>query len=152
MKILYCRSKDPISWIIRVLTWSDWSHVVVLSTDNEKCYEARWPRVREATLAQVLANNTIVRAVNHHIISPQNAIEWCRSQVGKPYDIIALFGFILHRARNWQNPTKWFCSEFAAMAWEQGGSPFFRKDVVTRVTPQMLWMIPGKECDPCTLK
>lgn len=51
----------------------------------------------------------------------------------------ALLGWLV--GRDWQCTESWFCSELVAWSFEQGGSPLFRDGVLSRVTPQNLWMI-----------
>lgn len=143
MKILFCRSHGFVSWAIRIFTWSRWGHVAVLAPDNMTVYEAVWPRVHKTTLATLHKEEAVIQAVEMHLLRPEAAIQWLEQQVGKPYDWKALFGFVFHR--DWASPKKWFCSELAAMAWDKGGSPLFRRNAVFRISPGMLWLIPGKE-------
>jgi len=70
-------------------------------------------------------------------------IKAARSQVGKPYDIGAIFGFVARR--NWEKTDKWFCSELVAWAFSQANEPLFRPGTFSRVTPQHIWMISNKE-------
>ena len=141
LTLLFCSSKDPISWSIRELTWSDWSHVAILAPDGVTCYEVKYPSVRKCTLQDVLNDNDVVVPKTYPCEDPKAAIAWCETQVGLPYDVHALFGFLIHR--DWAEPGAWFCSEYAAMAFEQGGSAKIQRGATCRVTPQMLWVIPG---------
>ena len=143
MRILFCRSNTFASWLIRKLTWSDWSHCVILEPDGVHTIEARWPEVRVATLTDVLLEYEVVEIVAMPIANPQAAVSWAWNQVGKPYDWMALFGFIFRPKGDWTDPGKWFCAELVAMAWAHGGSPLVKADLVSRVTPGMLWMLPG---------
>lgn len=141
MKVLFCRSNAVGSWLIRLITWSEWSHVALL-VDEDTAIEATWPRVREVALEEILAHHTENLTVELPCHNPAAAIKWAREQVGKPYDAWALVGFLLHR--DWTEPWEWFCSELVAQAFEEGRSPLFRPEAVFRVTPQMLWMLPGE--------
>ena len=141
MIVLFCRSKTISSWLIRQFTWSDYSHVAILEPDGDHVIEARWPEVRMCHLADVISDNHVVTAVDIPCADPQSAILWAWNQVGKPYDLLALFAFLFHR-RNWISEGKWFCSELVAVAWAHGKSPLFQPDSVTRVTPGMLWDLP----------
>lgn len=57
----------------------------------------------------------------------RKAIEWGRSQIGKPFDQKALYHFLRDRCglpsvgRNWADPGQWYCSEFALRMAEVGG-------------------------------
>jgi uncharacterized protein YycO len=143
MRILFCSSNTPLSWAIRLLTWSKHSHVAILAPNNETVYEATSPRVHKTTLAALKKYETTIQAVDFHLARPEAAIAWLETQVGKPYDWTALLSFIVHR--DWASPNKWFCSELAAMAWDKGGSPLFRRDAVFLISPGMLWLLQGKE-------
>ena len=141
MKILFCRSNTFVSWAIRLLTWSEFSHVVLV-TPTGTCIEATWPRVHEVTRDFVNGDNDVVVEVELPCLDPVEATWWARGQIGKPYDWRALLGFLIHR--DWTEGQHWFCSELVAAAFEEGGMPLFRAQVLSRVTPQAVWMLPGK--------
>jgi len=143
MKILFCRSRTPISWLIRQFTWSDWSHCVLVAPDGVSTVEARWPRVTRSTVEAVRKDNGIVAMVDLPCPYPDTAFNWACTQVGKPYDLRAIFGFILHR--EWRDDSRWFCSEFVAAAFDAAASPLLRPIALNRVTPQTLWMLPGRD-------
>lgn len=137
MRVLFCTSKLPGATLIRAVTWSDWSHVALI--DGEEAIEATWPAVRVSPLADVLAKHSANCIVDIPCDNPAAVLAALRSQIGKPYDLTALFGLLTHR--DWQEPDAWFCSELVAWAFSQGGAPLFRPEALYRVTPQHLWMI-----------
>lgn len=137
MKVLLCTSNLPGALLIRALTWSRWSHAAII--DGDEVIEATWPRVRVTPLAEVLAKRSRWTIIDLPCRSSEAVIAAARSQVGKPYDLRAVLGIAIHR--DWQDPSRWFCSELVAWAFEQAGSPLFRADAVQRVTPQHLWML-----------
>lgn len=137
MRVLFCTSKLPGAVLIRAVTWSQWSHVALV--DGDEVIEATWPTVRVAPLAEVIAAHSAHVIVDLPCHSPDEVIKAARSQVGKPYDLTALFGLLMHR--DWQEEDRWFCSELVAWAFSQGGSPLFRADALHRITPQLLWML-----------
>lgn len=138
MKLVLCRSNSLISWIIRKLTWSSWSHVVLVNGDE--AIEAVWPRVRKTTVEEALSGQT--EAIELDIPCENELLAWDAAlrQVGKRYDLAALFGFLFRR--DWASPSKWFCSELAAYAFEKGQSPLFRSENTDRITPQMIYLLP----------
>ena len=137
VKLLFCTSQKIGAVAIRAVTWSKYSHVALL--DGDEVIEATWPAVRVAPLAEVIAAHSAHVIVDLPCHSPAEVIKAARSQVGKPYDLTALFGLLMHR--DWQEEDRWFCSELVAWAFAQGGSPLFRADALHRVTPQLLWML-----------
>jgi len=139
VRVVFCRSNAIGSKIIRALTWSEWSHVAIL-LDDDTVVEATWPKVRHVPLATLLASHTEYAIVRYH--GGVSVADAALSQVGKPYDVLALFGFLVHR--NWQSTGKWFCSELVAWAFNEGKYPLFNSDNIFRVTPQNIWMLFGK--------
>lgn len=107
--------------------------------DGEDAIEATWPAVRVTPLAEIIAKHSAHCIVEMACQDDAAVLAAVRSQVGKPYDLTALFGLLTHR--DWQEPDAWFCSELVAWAFSQGGSPLFRPEALHRVTPQHLWMI-----------
>jgi uncharacterized protein YycO len=140
VKVAFCRSRTLASWVVRVFSWSSWSHTAIL-TDDGRVLEAVWPRVREITHDAFQADNTVVKIVELPCSDPASAVAWARAQVGKRYDLLAVVGFAFHRT--WTDTRQWFCSEFVAMAFGEGHTPLFRDAAIHRVTPQDLWELPG---------
>lgn len=137
MRALFCTSQLPGAVLIRGITWSEWSHVALV--DGDEAIEATWPAVRVAPLAEVIAAHSAHVIVDLPCCDPAAAIAAARSQAGKPYDLTALFGLLMHR--DWQEDDRWFCSELVAWAFAQGGTPLFRPEAMHRITPQHLWML-----------
>ncbi len=76
-----------------------------------------WPYKFPPIIAKIQCSEEVAR----------RAIEWGRSQIGKPFDNAALYAFLRDRAglpklgRPWRDPEKWYCSEFALRAVELAG-------------------------------
>lgn len=141
MRLVFCTSQRVGSRLIRAFTWSDWSHVALV--DGGEVIEAVWPEVRAAPLNELLANHAAHAFVDMRCAAPGEVIRAARSQVGKPYDVTALIGMLARR--DWQEESGWFCSELVAWAFEQAGTPLFRRNAIHRVTPQHLWMLAPME-------
>lgn len=137
MRVLFCTSDLPGAMLIRAVTWSDWSHVCIVNGDE--AIEATWPKVRVTSLYDVLNTHTRHAIEDFPCHDEAAAIDWARSQVGKPYDLTGVLGVGLHR--NWQDDAKWWCSEFVLAAAMQGGFRPFKPEALRRVTPQHLWML-----------
>lgn len=137
MQLLFCRSHHPGSYLIRVATWSQWSHVALV--DGDMVIEAVWPQVQLSPLSDVVARYTSHAFTDLSCRFPKQALAAALNQVGKPYDLTALVGMAMRR--NWQEDDSWFCSELVAWAFSQGGTDLFRVDKLWRVTPQHLWML-----------
>jgi uncharacterized protein YycO len=68
------------------------------------------------------------------------AIEWMMSQVGKPYDWLALAGMAFRR--DWRNDSAWYCADLVLRGYEIAGFPLLRLEHYNRVTPRDLRMSP----------
>jgi uncharacterized protein YycO len=130
MKVIFCRSWLPGSVLIRMLTFSKWSHVAVV-TNGGVVIEAVWPRVRINTLEKLRSTHRVCE--EREIDIPAESVNWLYLQVGKPYDISALFA-VLIPWRKWDEDDKWFCSELVARA-----MGLFEES--NRVSPQTLYLL-----------
>lgn len=138
MKVLLCTSNLPGAVLIRGVTWSKWSHVALV-LDDGTAIEATWPKVRRVALTDITSNHSKYVIIDIPTDCDNQIIDAAMSQIGKPYDITALFGLLVHRA--WSDTDKWFCSELVAWAFSEGGHPLFRSEDVHRITPQNWWML-----------
>lgn len=137
--LLFSTSRHPGSAIIRAFTWSSWSHVALI--DGDQVIEAAAPHgVRRAPLAPAIEHAHRSAVVSLPCSDPNRIIAAAASQIGKPYDWTAVLGLGLHR--DWQETDAWFCSELVAWAFTRAGESLFRPEVLRRVTPQHLWMLP----------
>lgn len=137
LRLLFSRTRGPLSLAIRAATWSAWSHVAIV--DDRWVIEAvAGHGVRSIPLEQALEGR-ITAQVDLPCQCPGGVVYAAASQLGKPYDYAALFGLAMRR--NWQRDDAWFCSELVAWACEAAGQPLFRATELRRVTPQHLWML-----------
>lgn len=138
MKLMFCSSNLPGSALIRAVTWSKWSHVVTL-INNTTAIEAVYPEVRLVSIEYLKKKYSKWCVVDVPVPNEKAAIEYLLLQVGKPYDLTALIGLLIHR--DWAQDTDWWCSELAAAGVEAGGRKIFRHGAINRVVPQHLWML-----------
>lgn len=136
--VLFSTTSNPFSWLVRVLTWSQWSHVSIVDGDDVIEAHALYGVIRRPYY-EVIETAKRYEFVRYRCSDPQAVIEAARSQIGKGYDWTALWAFILRR--NWQEDDSWFCSELVAWAFGKGGSPLFRPGILHRVTPEHLAML-----------
>lgn len=134
------RFSRGIGWeaaAVRWFTWSDYAHVGFLLPENtildatpQYGVSLRpWHRATDDDSA------TCYCAISAPKAQIDAAIYWAASQVGKPYDWTAIYGFLAHR--DWHRDTSWFCSEFVIQATLIGGCPLlsYQKRQVDRITP-----------------
>lgn len=121
------------SAVIRRLTQSEYSHVdMVLPLEGLLGVSGKWKsdvggvRIRPFDAWPYLHPPKIAKVICSERVR-NNAIEWARSQIGKPFDQGALYAFLRDRAglpklgRPWRDPDKWYCSEFCMRAVEVAG-------------------------------
>lgn len=140
-RILFSTSPDKLSTIIRLTTWSEWSHCELMRDDG-LLLGADYPqgvdyfsfenRLRLATkwaIAEVAgANEARVWA-------------FAREQLGKPYDLRGALGIPFRS--NWNDPARWWCSELVAASFLHAGVVLADVDR-SRITQQDLWQTPLK--------
>lgn len=139
MKVIFCRRRSLGSWLIRLFTWSAWSHLAIVE-DAETVIDSTFSGggVRRRRLVEIVAEYSAIEEAEVPLADEQAALEFARAQIGKPYDWTAIFGFVLRR--NWAEPDAWFCNELFEAAAVAGGSKRFR-DRLSRITPRDSWMV-----------
>lgn len=131
MKVIYGRNNLPFSLLIRLFTWSRFSHCGVLVDD---C-------VIESTFKKGVVKTKLddfeSRYRKSEICDMPHTKGWLErlnSQLGKKYDKLAVIGVFFRRG--WDRKNKWFCSELVAYA-----SGIYRDDRISRVTPEDIYKI-----------
>lgn len=139
MKVIFSASTTIPGFLIRLGTKSNWCHVDMLFADGTLIGSRGQTGVEKTTLEKRLARPDISHYRVDEIILPDedSARTFAEVQVGKPYDYTAIFAFLMPWRSNWQEDSKWFCSELVAAAIHQGGIEIARMDA-SRVTPAFL--------------
>lgn len=132
MNIIFVTDNKLGSIFIRWFTWSNYSHVALMKGDT----------IIEATLK----HGVVVKPLQDFMkkykrklicevegVDEEKAWNFALDQCNKPYDVKAIFGFLLRR--NWTDDNSWFCSELVAASLLKGGVSIVRKDA-SRVTPE----------------
>lgn len=132
MQFIFTRSHTLDSFVVRVFTWSRWSHVGVIV--NGMVIDAM-PKsgVRHLSLKKVIAQSSDYEIISVDVPNEKEIIEFGLAQVGKPYDWSAIFSIVF--SRDWHEEDKWICSELWAAAFEKFGIKAFPTSA-QRVTPE----------------
>ncbi len=131
--------QDWISKIIRKLTWSKFSHVVLINPDHSSYIESTHSvGVRELPIGEFLKKNNMEIGMIRHP-HPEEVWRLARLEIGKPYDSAYIYGWLFHR--NWQDDKKWACCELIPALTNRIGYPIIRCEEFIKVTPQILYMI-----------
>lgn len=135
MKVYFCRSNSFYGALIRLFTFSKWNHVAI--EIDGSVFDASAPYgVMEWTFNDFVAQYSKIETV---VVKGDNikSKRFAKQHVGKPYDWGAIFA--LPFRASWDDPDKWFCSEYVAAILNESGAPKFRKQN-HRITPDNLWM------------
>lgn len=137
MKVHFCKSNDVGGLLIRLVTFSRWNHVAI--EVGNVVYEAvAAGGVRRMPCRSFPGLWDKTESVSISVKRPDQMMAFLNSQVGKPYDWMALIA--LPFRTTWQSPHKWFCSELVAKALSVSGAEITRRVPAARVTPRDLWI------------
>lgn len=131
---------DPVCFLIRQATWSEYSHVDVVMPDG------RLLGAHTDGVKLLLPTYQPVAKVCYlgfdYLTEQQEAdcLKFYRDQVGKPYDYGAVLGVLAHH--DWRNMSSWFCSELAFAGPAFAGRPLLNEAHVNRITPGKLLLSP----------
>jgi len=140
IRMMFTNSKTPMSPLIRAVTWSDFSHCVVL-IDEHTIIHSDFHGVRIEPIKDLQDRSRNWMIVEYECERPLDVIEACKTQLGKPYDFTGLFGIIL-RDVDLQDDSKWWCSEFPVYAFDVTKQPKFNVEFMHRITPQHWLLLP----------
>ena len=137
LRLIYTNSNLPLSYVIRFLTWSEWSHVGILTPENTviDSHIAR-KGVTEQSFSDFISSDIDKYEIKVYDSIPDNVYDIARTQIGKPYDWTAVCGIPFRR--NWQEDDSWFCSELVAWACKEAGRPLISKPT-WRITQQDIY-------------
>lgn len=138
MKVIFSGNWLPGAAAIRIFTQSRWHHCGVIW--GESVIESRMLSGTSVTTLAEFKERGNWAIIDIPMTDEQNetAIEYLLTQVGASYDYSGIFAVLMVR-REWQNPTKWYCSELVAEACRRAGVPIARPQVAG-VSPQDIWV------------
>lgn len=134
IKIIFGRNNLPFSWLIRIVTWSRWSHCGMIVGDE--VIEARAFKGVVVTPLQEFIDryNTHEIALLPVKDSVEEAMARAKSCIGMKYDYFAALGVLFRTG--WNSTDKKDCSEFLATICRM-----FREDKVSRIAPEDIYRI-----------
>lgn len=140
VQLLFTRRRMVGSLLIRGVTWSAFSHVEIVVGDKV-IGSNMFGGVSLTPIRERLSQSSYAALVDMPCADAESVKTAALSQLGAGYDYAGLLGILLHA--NWlQVKGRYFCSEFVAWAFSQGGTPLLRTELA-RITPQHLWMLPA---------
>lgn len=138
MRVIYCRSRNLGSLLIRRAIWSSWSHEGIVTPEGTVIDARMAYGVCERPIDELLAEVSKWAYREWPVPDERAALAWARAQVGKRYDYLGALGMGLRR--DWGDPACLLCSEVVEGALQAGGRHRWAHHV-ERVTPQLSWMV-----------
>lgn len=123
VRIIACKNKGFIPWLIRLNTKSPYDHIGLMASEN-RMIDANTGGVALRPLPDVYDVFEVEMAAE----AWKGACSWLCCQMGKPYDYFALPGLALYTVLGWrkkknrlEDRDKYFCSELVYRFCEEGG-------------------------------
>lgn len=138
LTFIFSKSNSLWSKLIRLVTFSKWSHVEYVSPSGNIISAELGRGVYSDPEDRPLQDWTAADVVKVPVTDLQleQFTKWINKQVGKKYDLLGIFGLWLKR--RWQDDYAWFCSELLV-----AGMHKFKIVKVDsqphRITPQMMY-------------
>lgn len=136
---LFSRSNTIGSYLIRLKTWSDWSHCAILTPANTVIESAYPSGVREIPFSTWKAGKSAWAMKARKVPNEIKSLEFLRSQIGAKYDTFAVLGIAI--SREWRDPSQWYCSELNESALSAGGLSTFDPCFTKFILPENRWTI-----------
>lgn len=133
--VIFARNNSGISRAIRAVTWSNWSHVGIVSRCGNYVFESiGGHKVVLTPIDDFKARYDLTHQCYLPTRNADKSYDLALSKIGKEHDKGAVFGILLRS--NLEDPDKWSCSEYVAYC-----IGFFRSELMWRITPECLWRI-----------
>ncbi|HEY9704857.1 MAG TPA: hypothetical protein V6C58_20620, partial [Allocoleopsis sp.] len=129
VKMYIISTNTIVGNIIKFLTFSRWSHVVISFDDNTFIDSVAFDGVRLYTKKDFEEYFKKYEVIPITLTKYYDARQFALEQVNKGYDWKAIFGYLFHKRRKWQDENRWFCSELVAAILLKGGRKLFRSDL-----------------------
>lgn len=141
-KVLLFRGGDPISWLVKVQTRSQYSHAAILLENGRSCVES-YPgsgvRIRQLTDADFERIDIYdVKGMTDEMW--RTAINFSLEQLDKGYDWRSVLRFVSKVPSS--DNSRWFCSELVFKAIAVAGVRLLDRVPSAEVSPAMINLSP----------
>jgi hypothetical protein len=131
------------SRLMALLAQSEWANHCML-IEGGMAYEAVcWHGVRYVTLDAAMRGVKMYQDMVVAVPNIEATRAWMRSVLGAGYDWPGAAGIPFQRSDNWQDPLRWWCSEFLLKGLSEGDLNIIDFNEVTRGTPNDLHQYPA---------
>ena len=128
--LLCFKGRGFVSWAIRRVTKSDYSHVGLVFNYESRvfCLESVGTGVRLILMSELVRHyegGIDYFSIKASEAEKKSAISWAFGQLGKKYDTIGIYRFLRHIMGGdvsvMRQNDEWFCSELVAKAYKEAG-------------------------------
>ena len=119
MEVLFSTTNKLSSLAIRAFEGGSASHCAIAISEDSIIDSTFKYGVSQRTRNDWIKGKILVDSIKLSIPNEENAINFAKSQLGKPYDFTALVGFLFWRS--WQDTGSWYCSELVTASLLAGG-------------------------------
>jgi uncharacterized protein YycO len=145
--LFFTTSTSFFSAIIRARTWGKFSHVQIITNPKSEPHgkievisaDPEGVTLRDAR-EEEFNNYAILTYPQMTLRERRNVLEFCVSQIGKPYDFVGLASFLFYKEL--QDENRWFCSELAYVAYKHAGIRLQRRVKQDFISPRDLYISP----------
>jgi uncharacterized protein YycO len=144
MKVIFYKAKygDLLNKIIALWTLGKYSHCELVVKETELLYITYTSHIAYGGVVCRTISKTSdewdVIDLSKFDLNKEKAVNFCKSQIGKGYDLKAIFlTFVIPFKK--QDRKKWFCSEFVTEALKASGLNIDKKSF--RIHPNKLYKI-----------
>lgn len=134
VQLCFSTSWGPVSTFLRFFTWSTISHVDIIVPEGLLGAREMGVKIRPFNYGH--PTRAIIAHVECTDAQAEKVYAFARSQIGKPYNWIGLFGFAIRR--DFPSKNRWFCSEIISASFEAAGIHLVAIKQIDRVTPEMI--------------
>lgn len=127
MKLLIASGNSISSILIKMFTFSKWSHTAVMFDHLTVIDVTYRTGVRRITYEEFKSEYSDIYEVDVFLPNEAAALSFALNQLGKKYDYTAILG-ILFRNRRWESDENWFCSELSETVCVYGGKRRIRTE------------------------
>ena len=136
MQVIFTSSDLPLALAVRFFTGCRWSHCGVVYNGSSVIEASALHGVRAVSLNDFKARGKYC-IVDFEVRDEHAAMHFLYNQLGKPYDWTGAIAYPFRG--DWQEATKWYCSEIVAASLSAGGVDLFR-DGIRSITPRDLYI------------
>jgi hypothetical protein len=140
MITLVFTSKRSIgSILVRLFTWSSWSHVGFLTPDGDIIEAQFRGGVRRVSLSNMLKGTNKHAFVNFKDYDPVEFQRILLTKIGSKYDIFGAIGIGLKKKLGIKDA--YSCGDLIAWGFQAMGKPLFRESELVKISQEDLWRI-----------